>query len=79
MIWTVLRLLFAFLLLLALLSLLVIVVSFAFFVLFLVGVTRLLARGQILSDAAVVFVLLVFLFVFPRWRCVKDSIFFGKL
>jgi len=78
MIRTMFRLLFAFLFLLALLPFLVIVVSFSLLVFFLVGIARLFARRQILGDVAVVFMLFVFLFVLPRWRCVENSILFGK-
>lgn len=79
MVRTVLRLFLPLFLLLSLFPLLVVVVPLSFFVLLLVGVAGLFTRRQVLSDVAVVLVLLVFLFVLPRRRCVENAIFFRQL
>lgn len=77
MVGTVLGLLLTFLFLLPLFPFVVVTLSFLVFLL--MGLTGLLARGQILGDAVVVLVLLVLLFVLPGWGRVENAVFFGQL
>lgn len=56
-----------------------IIVTLSFLVFLLVRFSWLFTRRQILCDAVIVLVLLIFLFVLPGWGGVEDSVFFGKL
>lgn len=80
MLGTVLRLLFSFLLLLALFTLFVVVVTFSLLVLlFAMRVTHLLTGREILSYAAVVFMLFVLLLMLAGRCGAENSVFFGEL